>query len=196
MISDDSLNISTKVITKNGVNYYNVSNWCKQVGKKSKTYSSWKRTDDAKDKIRVCLEESGLDEVIIDISDVKNELKGMYVYDKLAIFIAMWIDNELGIRVAKLINEGIKRQLDSKYESVIREKDRKIEKLNCKIDELRRQLDEVLRDTKRPRFPTFRRAKQVLRENQVIHSKLDQLQEEISAKLDKVTDMISDMKTN
>ena len=66
----------------------------------------------------------------------------------------------------------------------------------------------MMRDTKRPRFPTFRRAKQVLRDNQVTHSKLDQVQEElvetkaereeISSKLDVVTDMIIDlaMKTN
>ena len=59
----------------------------------------------------------------------------------------------------------------------------------------RDRLEEVLCDTKRARFPTFRRAKQVLRDNQVTHSNLDQVQDEISAKLDKVTYMIIDLST-
>ena len=198
MISDESLNISTKVITKNGVNYYNVSNWGDQIGKESKTYSKWARTDSAKENIKIAKEISGLDEVIISkkcykIGDPRKtgedsvdiDEQGSYLYDNLAVMMAMWVDKEFGIKIAKLINEGIKREIRLQYEDIIRQKD-------DKIDELIRSNQNIIR-----------RTEQVLRDNQITHSKLDVVQEElmeartdreeISAKLDKVTDMISDL---
>lgn len=127
MISDDQLNIFTNVITQNGVNYYNVSNWGKQVNKSRRDYNHWKQTKNAQEQINACKEESGLDEVIIDKTMLKkNEYRGMYVYDHLAVLIAIWIDTKFGIRVAKLVNERI-----------IKEKDDKINILTKEIGELK-----------------------------------------------------------
>jgi hypothetical protein len=70
-------------------------------------------------------EESNLDEVILDKTNLNKQHRGMYVYDDLAVLIAMWIDNKFGIRVAKLVNEGVKRELHFKYGSIIKEKDDK-----------------------------------------------------------------------
>ena len=198
IVKIEYLGLECMMFRRNGVNYYNVSNWCKQVGEESKTYSHWVQTDDAKDKIRVCLEESGLDTVIIKKSTGPNDLRGMYVYDKLAMFVAMWIDNEIGIRVVKLFTDEINR----KYMRALRKKDANLKEKDDKIDELNRKIDEMMRDTK-----------QVLRDNQVTHSKLEEAhvkldvvqeelvetkaeREEISAKLDVVTDMLGDLAVN
>ena len=203
------LGLTCKVISRNNVNYYKVSSWCKQInGSDGKTtrrdYSNWKRNKLSKEQIKYAKKKLGIEEVEIEIESdgVSRSIKGIYVYENVAILIAMWIDTEFGFRVADLVNQGIRRELKYKYKSLIREKD-------DKIDELKRQLDEVLRDTK-----------QVLRDNQVTHSKLeetnfklgeahvklDQVQEElvetktereeISSKLDVVTDMLSDLAVN
>lgn len=126
MISDDQLNIFTNVITQNGVNYYNVSNWGKQVNKSRRDYNHWKQTKNAQEQINACKEESGLDEVILNKTNLNKQHRGMYVYDHLAVLIAMWIDTKFGIRVAKLVNEGI-----------IKEKDDKINILTKEIGELK-----------------------------------------------------------
>ena len=223
------LGLKCMVITRNNINYYNVSNWGDQSDKESKTYSNWKRTDGAKEKIKIAKEMSGLDEVIISKKFYKdgdprktgdnsvdiNE-QGSYLYDDLAILFAMWVDNKFGFRVTNLVNQGIRRELSYKYESIIHQKDGIIHQKDGiihqkdgiihqkddKIDELKRQLDEMMRDTK-----------QVLRDNQVTHSKLEQAhfkldvvqeelvetkaeREEISAKLDVVTDMLGDLAVN
>ena len=94
MISDDSLNIdssaivnlstSTKVITRNGVNYYNVSNWIKTADAKETQVLERRRSEEtpvleralaSEEKVQLCKEESGLCEAIIDKSRVPNELK-------------------------------------------------------------------------------------------------------------------------
>jgi hypothetical protein len=125
------LGLQCMVIARNDINYYNVSNWGKQVSKSRRDYNHWARLNDAKEKIRACKEESGLDEVILDMTTLRKEHRGMYVYDNLAILIAIWIDNEFGIRVAKLVNDGIRRELHFKYgniiKNIIKQKDDKID---------------------------------------------------------------------
>ena len=197
LISDDGKTISSKVINKNGVNYYKVSNWCKQIrGNTKRDYSKWKSTKKAKEQIEFAKQKLGIEEVEIEIKSdgVSRSIKGTYVYDTLAILIAIWIDVEFGFKIIDLVNQGIRREMSLKYQDKLNQKD-------GIINQLKLQLEEVLRDTK-----------QVLRDNQVTHSKLDLVQEElvetktelveartdrevISAKLDKVTDMISHLAT-
>ena len=142
------LGLQCMVITRDDVNYYNVNNWGTQTKNNSRTYSNWKLTIDAQEKIQACKKESGLDEVILDKTKLRNEHRGMYVYDNLAILIAMWIDNEFGIRVAKLVNEGVKRELHFKYGSIIKMKDDKIDNLLKEVEDQKRKIDEMMRDNK------------------------------------------------
>ncbi len=160
----DYLGLQCMVITRNAINYYNVSNWGKQTNKLRRDYNHWIRLNNSQSTIKACKEESGLDEVILDKTNLRKEHRGMYVHDNLAVLIAIWIDIEFGIRVARLVNEGIKRELHLKYGNIIKAKD-------DKIDELSRKIDEMMRDTK-----------QVLSDNKITHSKL----EETHSKLDKV----------
>jgi hypothetical protein len=136
------LGLKCMVITQNDINYYNVSNWGKQVNKSRHDYSNWRKTKTAQDQINACKEESNLDEVILDKTNLNKQHRGMYVYDDLAVLIAMWIDNKFGIRVAKLVNEGIKRELHFKYGSIISEKNVQLKEKDDKIDNLIKEVRE------------------------------------------------------
>lgn len=63
--------------------------------------------------------------------------RGIYVYDNLAILIAIWMDPLFVMGISKLVNEGVNRELHFKYGSIIKEKDDKIDILTNEIKELR-----------------------------------------------------------
>lgn len=67
------LGIKCMVITRNNINYYNVSDWTRQIKKPRRNYSRWIKTKNAQEQINEAKEESGLDDVTIDKTMLNNE---------------------------------------------------------------------------------------------------------------------------
>lgn len=122
------------------ITYVNVSKWARNC----RDFTHWIRLSLAKSKIEKAKSELGLDDVIIRIGNVKNEYRGVYVYTKLAISIASWIDSDFGDYVSSIFSSGsndtVKDEIINQISKEIKQKDMQINILSSKYQNQKKAL--------------------------------------------------------
>lgn len=143
----------------------NATKLCKDGGKE---FSEWKRFNHSKKFIDYLGSLGYPKDLIIQITNVPNHLKGTYVHPDLIPHIASWVSPEFAYKVSKIVNEHIIKE----YRNTIRQKDDKIDNLEKIIQEIREEQKQTLKEISD-------KSDKILDENKKVNHKLDVANENI-----------------
>nr|URM61874.1 KilA-N domain-containing protein [Mimivirus sp.] len=122
--------------------YINVTKLCSEAKTKNgkrKEFKQWKRTSDADEFIEEISSEVGVTtsellKIVTTGSKHLTEIRGTYAHPYLVPHIASWASKKFGIRVSKIVNEYLAKEMFEKHQNLIKRKDDKIDRLSKKID--------------------------------------------------------------
>lgn len=120
---------------------------------------NWLRNEDAKILINAVSESSGeglahqrADEVLKEIANLPNHLKGTYAHPDLIVHIVSWASPKFAIKVSKIVNSFFVRESEEKIAEQIRllaEKDSVIKTKDSSIDRLEKMIIEMRKENKK-----------------------------------------------
>ena len=130
-----------------------------------KPLGHWKQNNSANESIDEVSSSCGIphDDLMFVITGGKlPEIRGTYCHPDLVPQIAQWASPKFAIRVSRIVNEYLSKEAKDAKDRLLQKKDDKIDKLLHNNKQLKKQLDELMIDTK-----------EVLTNTKVIKTKLN-----------------------
>jgi KilA-N domain/Protein of unknown function (DUF3627) len=132
------LGVEVTIDMTNG--YINGSHLVGQVptkGNNSKQYSDWRRNKQAAEMLEFLSLEFPRVELLVDVGDAPNGLRGVYIHPALVPSLAQWASPTFARKVAVILQEHA-------ISAVVAEKNRELKVKDDKIDELMKKVDKLL----------------------------------------------------
>lgn len=113
-------------------------------GGQPKEFKSWKRSKEANEIIKYLTVQICTIEIIKDISDAPNGLRGAYIHPRLVPHVAQWASPIFADKVAIILNNKAIDEAIAEKNRIISEKEDSITRLERKIDDQSKQINELL----------------------------------------------------
>jgi uncharacterized protein YoxC len=175
-----------KVIIDITNGYINATHLCglsSSISGVKREFRMWKRLDTATNLINAVSSSVQIctDKLLIIPIDLSNDLRGTYAHPKLIPHIASWVSAEFAVKVSDIVNAHLVRE----YQDSIRVKDQTIDRLEAKVDEQTRKIEQLLATTQA-----------IQDENAVITAQLDNVTDELDVAAltnDDLNDRVADI---